>query len=153
MPTQDNEPVYYNSLYRHGVDEKRRIQIPAKWRPPHLDVQFTLILWPKGSDKEACLLVLGPDDWQALVQKIKGMPYSDPTAQALRRILGTKSDRVMLDKAGRVCLPEWMAKAVGIEKEAVLVGLLDRFEIWNPERYAGVSAVDEQLLPEAMKLI
>ena len=118
-----------------------------------LDVQFTLVLWPKGSEKEACLLVLGPDDWQALVQKIKGMPYSDPTAQALRRILGTKSDRVMLDKAGRICVPEWMAKAVIIEKEAVLVGLLDRFEIWNPERYATTSAVDEQLLPEAMKLI
>jgi transcriptional regulator MraZ len=153
MPTHDNELVYYNSLYRHGVDEKRRVQVPAKWRPARPDFQFTLILWPKGSEKEACLLVLGPDEWRALVQKIKEMPYSDPTTQTLRRILGTKSDLVMLDKAGRICIPELMARAVAIEKEAVLVGLLDRFEIWNPERYATTSAGDEQLLTEAMKLI
>jgi len=153
MPTPENEPVYYNSLYRHGVDDKRRVQIPAKWRPARPDVQFTLILWPKGSEKEACLLVLAPAEWRTLVEKIKGMPYSDSTTQALRRILGTKSDQVTLDKAGRMCLPETMAKAVDIEKEAVLVGLLDRFEIWQPERYEATSAVDDQLLPEAMKLI
>jgi MraZ protein len=147
------EPIYYNSVYRHGVDEKRRLQIPAKWRPLQPEVQFTLILWPKGTAREACLLVLPPEEWNALVQKLKAMPYADPKAEALRRILGRKSDRVQLDKGGRVCLPEQMAKAVGIEKEAVLVGLLDRFEIWNPERYDAASAVDEELSPEAFKLI
>ena len=58
-----------------------------------------------------------------------------------------------LDKSGRLCLPEAMAKAVSIEKEAVLVGMFDRFEIWNPERYAVASAVDEELSSEAFKLI
>jgi len=42
---------------------------------------------------------------------------------------------VTLDKGGRICLPEAMAKAAVIDKEAMLVGLVDRFEIWNPERY------------------
>jgi MraZ protein len=154
MPAdQTSEPIYYNSLYEHGVDEKRRVQIPAKWRPAKADVQFTLILWPKGNMSEACLLVLPPEEWQALVQKLKAMPYSDPKAEALRRILGRKSDRVTLDKAGRMCLPEAMARAVGIEKEAILVGLLDRFEIWSPSRYQTASAVDDQMLPEAFKLI
>jgi MraZ protein len=146
------EPVYYNSLYRHGVDEKRRVQIPAKWRSPGAEV-LTLILWPKGSRAEACLLVLPPPEWAALVQKLKTMPYSDPKAEALRHLLGRKSDRATLDKAGRMTLPESMAKAAGIEGEAVLVGLVDRFEIWNPDRYEMASAVDEQLLSEAFKLI
>ena len=35
----------------------------------------------------------------------------------------------------------------------MLVGLLDRFEIWDPERYQSASAVDDELLPEAFKLI
>ena len=81
------------------------------------------------------------------------MPIADPKADALRRILGKKSDRVALDKGGRICLPETMAKAASIDKEAQLVGLVDRFEIWNPERYAAASAVDDELLPEAFKLI
>lgn len=149
---QPNEPIYYNSFYRHGVDEKRRVQIPAKWRPAEPEV-LTLILWPKGTMPEACLLVLPPREWEILVQKLKAMPYADPKTEALRRLLGKKSDRVTLDKGGRICLPEAMAKAAATDKEAMLVGLVDRFEIWNPERYEAASAVDDELLPEAFKLI
>ncbi|PYK98080.1 MAG: hypothetical protein DME19_13770 [Verrucomicrobia bacterium] len=153
MPSnRPSEPIYYNSLYRHGVDEKRRVQIPAKWRPAEPEV-LTLVLWPKGTMPEACLLVLPPREWEALVQKLKAMPFADAKAEALRRLLGKKSDRVTLDKGGRICVPEAMAKAAAIEKEAMLVGLLDRFEIWDPERYRTASAVDDELLPEAFKLI
>src|ERR1041385_5312469 len=142
-----SEVIFYNSLYRHGVDEKRRLQIPAKWRPSQADVAFTLILWPKGTMQDACLLVLPPDEWMALVQKLKALPFADPKAEVLRRIIGRKSDRVALDKAGRICLPDGMAKVAGIDKEAILLGLVDRFEIWNPERFDTVSAVGEQLAP------
>ncbi len=153
MPSEEpREPVYYTSSYRHGVDEKRRVQIPAKWRPERPEV-LTLVLWPKGTMTEACLLVLPPKEWVALVQKLKAMPYADPNAEALRRLLGKKSDRVTLDRGGRICLPEALAKAAAIEKEAMLVGLVDRFEIWNPERHLAASAVDDELLPEAFKLI
>ncbi|MFO1497412.1 MAG: hypothetical protein U1G07_03275 [Verrucomicrobiota bacterium] len=148
-----SEVVYYNSLYRHGVDDKRRLQIPAKWRPADASVQFTLILWPKGTMQNACLLVLPPDEWHALVQKLKALPFGDPQADILRRVIGRKSDRVTLDKAGRICLPDAMAKAAGIEAEALLLGLVDRFEIWNPERFEAVSAADEQLSVEVIRHI
>lgn len=148
-----NEVIYYNSLYRHGVDDKRRVQVPAKWRPQDASVQFTLILWPKGNMQNACLLVLPPEEWVALVQKLKALPFGDPQADVLRRIIGRQSDRVSLDKGGRICLPEAMAKAAGIESEAVLLGLVDRFEIWNPERYDAVSAADAQLSPEVIRQI
>src|ERR1041384_3540831 len=129
-----SEIIYYNSLYRHGVDEKRRLQIPAKWRPADANVELTLILWPKAEIQDACLLVLPPAEWVSLVQKLKALPFADPKAEVLRRIIGKKSDRVTLDKGGRICLPEAMAKAAAIDKEAVMLGLVDRFEIWNPER-------------------
>ena len=152
-PAESSPLNFYQSLYRHGIDEKRRLQVPAKWRPASPDVEFTLIPWPKGVWKEAFLLVLPPEERVALVQKLKAMPYADSKAQALRRLLGSKSDQVTLDKSGRLCLPDAMTKAVGIDKEAVLVGMFDRFEIWNPERYAVTSAVDEELSSEAFKLI
>src|SRR2546421_4932576 len=149
---QSGELIYYNSLYRHGVDDKRRVQIPAKWRSAEAEI-LALVIWPKGNMTEACLLVLPPREWEALVQKVKAMPFADPNTEALRRLLGRKSDRVTLDKGGRICLPEAMANAAAIDKEAVLLGLLDRFEIWNPERYEAASAVDNELSPEAFKLI
>lgn len=154
MPESEaNESVCYNSLYRHGVDDKRRLQIPAKWRPTKGEVQLTLILWPKGTVSMACLLALPPVEWTALVQKIKGMPFADPKAEALRRIIGRRSDQLTVDKVGRICLPEEMAKIAGIEREAVLLGLLDRFEIWNPDRFEAAYKVDEEIAPEAFKLI
>ncbi|MEK7683818.1 MAG: transcriptional regulator MraZ [Verrucomicrobiota bacterium] len=153
MSTTDNNEPIYNWTYRHGVDEKRRLQIPAKWRPASPEVRFTLIPWPKGVQKEAFLAVFPPPVMNDLVQKLKAMPYSDSKAQALRRLLGGKSDTVVLDKVGRICLPEAMAKAAGIEAEAVLVGSVDRFEIWSPERHAAASEQDDSLSSEAFNLI
>lgn len=152
-PDQANEVIYYNSLYRHGVDDKRRLQIPAKWRPSQGAIELTLILWPKGVHKEACLLALPPAEWVSLVSRLKSMPLADPKTAALRRLIGKKSDQIPLDKSGRICLPEAMAKAAAIEDEAVLVGLVDRFEIWNPKRYDEASIEDEALSSEAFQLI
>jgi len=151
--TASSEVIYYNSLYTHGVDEKRRLQIPAKWRPADATVEFTLILWPRGIVQDACLLVLPPEEWVSLVQKLKALPFADPKAETLRRIIGRKSDRVAVDKAGRICLPEPMAKAAGIDKEAVLLGLVDRFQIWSPDRFKEASDGDEQSSAEAFQQI
>jgi MraZ protein len=61
--------------------------------------------------------------------------------------------QVGVDKAGRICLPDGMARLAGIKDEAVLVGLLDRFEIWNPQSYEKVKASDAVLAHEAFKLM
>lgn len=152
MPTDSNEPIY-QARYRHGLDDKRRVQIPAKWRSVEEGIQFALILWPHNGQPDACLLVLPPAAFTELVQKIKAMPFADRKAEALRRILGEKSDRVQVDKAGRICLPDWMASAVGIKSEAVLNGMFDRFQIWSPERYEETRAAVEALAPDAFSLI
>lgn len=148
----NSEPTYYNSSYRHGVDEKRRIQIPAKWRPTKPSVEFTLVLWPK-SQAGPCLRVLPPEQMAALMKDIAAMPSSDPNKAVLKRLIGTESAQAPLDKVGRICLPESMTKAAGISDQAVLVGLLDRFEIWSPEGYERVRAADMVMAPEAFKLM
>jgi MraZ protein len=153
MPNAETKKLHYNSVYHHVIEDKRRVQIPVKWRPAELETEFTLILWPNGTLTEACLLVLPPAEMDALAEKIRGMSYADPKASALRRLLGGKSATVTVDKAGRICLPDFMAKAVGIDSEAVLVGLVDRFEIWEPARYEAAKVADAVLLPEAFKLI
>jgi len=154
MPDEtNNEVILYTSLFRHGVDEKRRVQIPSKWRPSQPDVEFMLILWPNGAQADANVLVLPPARMAALAAKIQEMSSADQKAQSLRRLLGSKSSSAKMDKNGRIMLTEDMAKKAGIDKEAVLVGLVDRFEIWNPERYEAVSQADSALLSEAFKLI
>jgi MraZ protein len=89
----------------------------------------------------------------ALMKDISEMPNTDPNKVVLKRFIGSESIQAPVDKAGRICLPEEMAKAAGIRDQAVLVGLLDRFEIWSPERYEHVRAGDAVMAPEAFKLM
>jgi len=149
---ETTQPTYYNSMYRHGVDEKRRVQIPAKWRPAESGTELTLLLWPK-SKEGPCLRVLPPQQMAKLMRDIDAMPNGDPSKVVLKRFIGSESVQVTLDKAGRICLPEGMAREAGIKEEAILVGLLDRFEIWSPERCAKVRASDAIMAPEAFKLM
>src|SRR6476660_1389851 len=79
-------PTYYNSLYRHGVDEKRRVQIPAMWRPSEPGIEFTLILWPKAKEGP-CLRVLPPQEMAELMRDIDAMPNSDPNKVVLKRFI------------------------------------------------------------------
>ena len=144
--------TYYNSLYRHGVDEKRRVQVPAKWRPSKPGIEFTLVLWPKAKEG-ACVRVLPPKEMDELVRDIDAMPNSDPSKVVLKRIIGTESVQVTVDKGGRICLPEEMVKGADIKEQAVLVGLLDRFEIWSPGRYEKVKASDAILAQEAFRMM
>jgi MraZ protein len=81
------------------------------------------------------------------------MSNSDPNKGVLKRIIGSESVQATLDKSGRICLPEEMAKAAGISDVAVLVGLLDKFEIWTPERYEQLKASDAVMAQEAFRLI
>lgn len=151
----DNESVaqiYYNSLYLHGVDNKRRVQVPAKWLPGDDSVEFTLIHWPK-SKEGPCLRVLPPKEMAELMESIDAMPNTDPNKTVLKRFIGSESVQVTTDKTGRICLPEEMARAAGIKDEAMLVGLLDRFEVWNPERFEKVKASDAVMAQEAFKLM
>jgi MraZ protein len=146
------DQIYYNSVFKHGVDEKRRVAIPAKWRPADTSVEFTLILWPK-SNEGPCLRAMPPKEMSELMAEIDAMPNSNPNKTVLKRFIGSESVQVACDKAGRICLPPEMATAAGIAEEAVLVGLLDRFEIWNPDRYEKVKAADAVLASEAFKLM
>ncbi len=151
-PGPTKKRTYYNGIYPHGVDDKRRVQIPAKWRPSEVEVELTLILWPQ-SNAGPCLRALPPEQMSSLMDDIDKMPNDNPQKVVLKRFIGSESIQVALDKAGRICLPESMARAAGIGETAILVGLLDRFEIWNPERYETVRAADAVMAQAAFKMM
>jgi len=99
----------YNSCFQHGVDEKRRLQIPAKWRPEDDGVELTMMLWPK-HNAGMCLRVLPPVQMAQLMADIDAMPKGDEKKIYLKRFIGSESAQVTLDKAGRICIPDEMAR-------------------------------------------
>jgi len=104
-----------------------------------------LAKWPNGFEKDACLMAFPTQVLGRLLSNLADKPFNDPEANAIRRFIGSRSDTATVDKSGRIVIPEAVAKAVGISKDVVLVGLLDRFQIWQPEKYdassAGIEAV------------
>src|ERR1039457_3900303 len=112
MSDAPNKKIYFNSRYLHGVDEKRRLQIPAKWRSDTDGVDFTVIVWPK-HQAGTCLRVLPLEKLEKLVAEIKAMPNSDPRKDVLRRGVGCNSGQVAVGKGGRILLPGGMGCAGG----------------------------------------
>lgn len=145
--------VFYTWQYTHGVDQKRRIQLPSKWRSSQTNAVYSLTLWPHAGWDDACVMVLPHEQWLSLVKSLRETKSGDPNAEVLRRSIGRKSVLVELDKAGRFCLPDEMTKATAITTEALLVGMVDRFQIWSPARFEEVQKSDTASSGPAFRLI
>ena len=142
----------YFATYRFGLDDKNRLQVPSKWRSEDPNFQFVVVIWPKQREG-ACLRVMPLEVMNKVAQQLEAMPEDNPNKPSLKRLIGGKADSFTLDKAGRITLPATMIEAAGITGQAVLVGMLDRFEIWNPERYEKVEVSDSVKGEEAFRML
>jgi MraZ protein len=148
MPNESE--ITYSLVYRHSLDDKRRLPVPFRWRPKD-PMDFQLVVWPKHR-AGTCLRVFPPTAWAKFRAEIEAMP--DMSAKpALKRMIGSFSTSLKLDAAGRLSIPEEMASEADISTQAVLVGLLDRFEIWSPTRYAEAKAQDSATWKQALELM
>ena len=135
--------------FHHGIDGSRRVMVPSKWRPKSGKAELTILPWPIG--QQQYLLVLPPIRWNVLLERLNEMSLSDEEAAVVERVIGGSSAHLKLDKVGRLCLPEDLAKVAGIKQEAILVGRLNKFEIWSPDRFEDVNRGSEVLAAAAIK--
>jgi len=141
---------YFLSEFRHNLDAKNRLSIPAKWRfKGDGEVEFVVFPHPHGH-----LMVLPPSEAEKLRKAVFEQQLGDEAAQKWQYKTFSQADSLTLDANGRFTLPERLKRKVGIEREVVLVGMMTKFAIWSPERWAN-EAPDEtrdnpsQLLKEA----
>jgi MraZ protein len=147
-PESKLKPKYY-SRYEHGLDDKRRVPIPVTWRPEEENAQLSVVVWPQ-HQAGPCLRVLRPVEFEDMVAKVEAKPDSDPEKVLLRRHIGSDSDQLTVDKAGRIVIPDHMARAAGIQDKAVFAGCVDYFEIWSPSKYENFKALDTKPLGDAL---
>jgi division/cell wall cluster transcriptional repressor MraZ len=125
--------------------------LPAKWRPRDPNTKFTVLPWPIGAEDR--LLVLPPERWREMLQKLKTRSLSDPRIEALEQEIAENASQVTPDKVGRICITEEHARAIKITDEAELVGRLDKFEIWEPAARNAVRTQNKKLAAQALKEI
>ncbi|HTG44043.1 MAG TPA: hypothetical protein VK633_05875, partial [Verrucomicrobiae bacterium] len=107
--------------------------------------------WPIGAEDR--LLVLPPDRWREMLQKLKSRSLSDPRLEALEQEIAENATQVVPDKVGRIGLLEEHTRAVKISQEAELVGRLDKFEIWEPAARDSIRAQNKKLAAQVLKEI
>lgn len=133
--------------YEHSIDTKGRIAMPAKLREG-LGGKFIIT---KGLD--GCLFVYAMDEWQRVEQKLASLPMSRKTARDFTRFLFGGACEGECDKQGRVLLPASLRRYAGLERDAVIVGVGSRAEIWDAakwQQYNEESADDVNELAEQL---
>jgi len=130
MDTLSSHP-FYAGEFRHFIDEKNRVTIPARWRRSESE-EFVIL--PEANDQ--FLVVMPPEEFSRMNLAIE----SDPNVSARdRRVffrqLHARAQHGAADRQGRLVLPEELCKRVGLKGEVALVGGRGRFEIWNLPRW------------------
>src|SRR5436190_1618571 len=98
---------------------------------------------------DQCLAAYAPSQWARLEDQLRALPAFSRQVKALTRLLMSRAADCELDVQGRILLPAPLRAGAGLEREAVVVGVLNRFEVWSPERWAAFVAESEKLLEDA----
>ncbi len=117
--------------YNHTLDAKGRLIVPSKFR----EVLGDGFVVTKGMD--GCLFVFANSEWTAFAEKLHTLPMIDKEARQFTRFFLAGAAEVEVDKQGRILIPGVLREFADITKDAVLVGVGSRIEIWSKERWEG----------------
>ncbi len=124
--------------FSHNLDDKGRLTIPAKFR----DELAGGVVITRGIDR--CLSVFPRQVWATLAERIAQLPLTQRNARNFGRLMFSGAADFIPDRQGRVLIPQGLREYAGLNSEAVIIGLYDRLEIWNPELWASVKAAVEE---------
>jgi MraZ protein len=111
--------------FKHNLDIKGRMAIPAKFR----DKLEAGAIITRGIDD--CLFVFANNEWEVLVKKLVALPLAQANSRAFVRLMLAGATDVELDSQGRILIPDYLRKYAGLSKAVVVAGLYNRVEIWD----------------------
>lgn len=118
--------------YEHSIDDKGRLTIPARFRD---ELEGGVVI-TRGLD--GCLWAFSRSEWEALAEKISRLPTTNQAARNFARFMFSSAFDSIPDRQGRVLIPQNLRTYAGIENETVVIGVMNRVEIWNPATWSQV---------------
>lgn len=117
-----------------SIDEKGRIIIPAKFRKHILPDANDILNVTLGRDK--CIWLFPSNEWAKVLETVRNTnPYTDEEV-LMRRQMFFYADELTIDSQHRILIPQQLKELVGIKKDILLLGQLERIELWDPETYS-----------------
>ncbi len=116
--------------YEYQLDSKGRVSLPAEYRRRAEGPRFVLLQW------EPTHLTLFPEGtWAGVQERLLEFRRSQSAVARHLRQITARAVEVEPDKQGRILIPAWLKEAADLDGSALLIGALDRVEVWNPDRF------------------
>ena len=115
--------------YKHTIDAKKRISLPAKFRR-ELGKKAVIT---RGLDK--CLFVYSLEEWKKVAETLSGLSTGQADSRNFGRLLLAGAVDVEIDSLGRILIPDYLKNYAELKDKAVVAGVYKRIEIWNEKRW------------------
>jgi MraZ protein len=125
--------MVFSGAYRRVVDEKRRVVIPKQIREQLGKPAPKWLHVAPGSF--GSLWIFTPDQLQRFGERLLANRHSDAELAAFRLLYAARSEPADLDSHGRLLIPETLAAHAELKTEALLLGVFDHLQLWNPARW------------------
>ena len=116
--------------YTHTLDPKKRLAVPSKLRK---EIGEQAIL-TRGLNN--CLFLYPIQQWQKLTEKLSQLPMGQGDTRSFLRLLFSGAAEVEFDQLGRMLVPDYLKNYAGLKQRVVIVGVYDRLEVWDEERWS-----------------
>jgi transcriptional regulator MraZ len=138
----------FRGSFEHSVDSKGRVSVPSKFRDIIADrYEGRLIL---AMDYDKCLAVYPIEEWEKLEEKIRGLPTMKKEVKDFMRFLLASATECELDKQGRILVPQAHREHAGLVKSVLLVGIIDKIEIWDVKTWQARNSENGDKIGEAL---
>ena len=121
--------MVFMGTYTPKLDEKGRLFLPAKFR----DQLAEGLVVTRG--QERCLTVWPMADFMELTRRAQEAPVTVKGARDYTRFLFAGASEEMPDKQGRISIAAPLREYAALERDVVVIGVMDRIEIWEPARW------------------
>ncbi|HIG00353.1 MAG TPA: division/cell wall cluster transcriptional repressor MraZ [Myxococcales bacterium] len=122
----------FRGRFLHTMDTKGRVSIPSGFR---VEIQRRSQNDPILASQGSHLALFPADEWEKKEETLLGLSEFDTDAQDLQRIMVGEASDSPLDAQGRILVPTLMRKEAELASKVLVIGVLNRIELWNPERY------------------
>ena len=119
--------------YLHSIDRKGRLILPAKFREIAKGNFIEKFFVTRGLDK--CLFMFSEEEWRSQEQKFKAISFTKQQARTFNRLYFSGAVEVIIDKQGRILLPQYLKDFAEIKREVMIVGVSNRIKIWAKDKW------------------
>jgi len=120
--------------YEFQMDEKGRVSLPSAFRREADGDRFVLLQW-----RAPALTLFPVASWAATQERLLTFRRNQPEAWGDVLAITSSAVEVSPDKQGRILIPAWLQEAAGLDGRVLLLGNIDRVELWHPAEFERVA--------------